>query len=171
MKLAPKIQIGPVGGGTSKPLKVTVQTSPSICDCWSQKDKYVVSRRPVLNNNPSFRIVLEHRYQSKGHVFPLTCGDIHPSQQFWCELSRFGEGHRDVCLLSDVMVLNATRLVVLRENTIENSRNVSSQKSWPGNSSSSTDLVVSSFSRSYFLSLSLCWRKIANVTVSWRNHH
>lgn len=121
MKLAPKIQIGPVGGGTSKPLKVTVQTSPSICDCWSHKEKYVVSCRPVLNNNPSFKIVLEHKHQSKGHVFPLTCNDIHPSRQFWCELLRFGEGYRDVCLLSDIMLLNDTRLLVLRENTIKNS--------------------------------------------------
>lgn len=47
MKVAPKIQTGPVGGGTSKPLKVTMQTSPWICDCCKHKEQSVSHDKPL----------------------------------------------------------------------------------------------------------------------------
>lgn len=52
--------------------------------------------------------------KSKEHI-PLTCSAFYQSRSFWCELLSFGDkGHRDVCLVSNVMELNGTQHVVLK---------------------------------------------------------
>ena len=54
--------------------------------------------------------------KSKIHIFPLTCSAVYQSRLFWCELPSVGDiGRRDVCLLSNIMELDGTRLVVLTE--------------------------------------------------------
>lgn len=52
--------------------------------------------------------------KSKEHT-PLTWSAFYQSRSFWCELLSFGDkGHRDVCLVSNVMELNGTQHVVLK---------------------------------------------------------
>lgn len=51
----------------------------------------------------------------KRHIFPFTCSTIYPSGLFWYKLPTFGDiCYRDVCLLSDIMEPDGTRIVVLK---------------------------------------------------------
>ena len=55
--------------------------------------------------------------KSKIPIFSLVCIAMYPSWFFWCELLSFGGGHGDACPLSNIMWLNGSQLVVLKEST------------------------------------------------------